>query len=391
MRNNISPKGFKNLTEKDRSVLRIIVDTVSSSKQIYNGISKTIKYCDNRDLFEDIQIIVPLQNGTEITQKIFPEFLQRDLALGGDTGLHGFYKRYADTINVVNTPDSDSYRYFFAHSAMKFLSNNEYLKKQVAEDAAEFWKEYYPEKKPHTPEFYEKKFEKMKNDFFKTFDENFTKNFGLETGNVTFKEFSKINEKLGHRKDVEDSREVQGKEYFKDMKMSHKVLLQAMYSNYDVFMETRKNREFMRYEEDRGERSIESHLFKSKLSDKAKYLYMVVTDDSATRDSIHSLRQKTSSTIYVLSSVGVATSLKFLGIVQDEAKVAPEYLIKKAEKLSEEYKAVEEEYKATGKGRAIDPDNILNPKKETEKAIELACIIKWGKYPGEKPKAMELQ
>lgn len=304
-----------------RKTLEIIFDTCSSGNDILDTLQKLTNYSLDNKFFDSVKFVSPLQLGTEIKQKLFADFLEKELSRNKDKKLHKFYRENAQRFEFIETPISVSYKYFFAKKTLKMAYNDFYLRNLILHNALEFIENFYPEK---IPEFTFNRLEKTFHEYANLIDDNYDdckKNYDRSAIRV-----QKVLSRLGLPQSAIDIVKFEAKDkilyrhakkFFAIAPEEFRFLLQSIYSNEHVRNYLKHDVEFKKFRADKGEMAIVGYLEHYRLKPDDDVVTLIISEDNGARKNIQEIRRKTENSIFVLSSYGLGIAMKKIGLIKN--------------------------------------------------------------------------
>lgn len=307
------------LPVRPRGMLEIIVDTCSNSPDqlaMINRIVDRVVQARPR-IYQDYRIVMPVQIATETNRMIFPEFLSAELARaplranGQPSNLRQFYRQHAGHVCVVETDISRAYKFFYAKQALPLLNDNPSMRSRVMAKAQEFIQ-------THTDQFGG---DVPSRDKLEIFCERLEFNLQQQERNFsqTHKQLAQHHGEHG-KPNLESALEAaavtsmarQSERLFQGMSLQERILLQAMYAEPELNRQVAQQDCFKTFRMDKGERAIESYLFKERTAHDGSLVSLIVSEDIGAREAINSLRDSSRNTILVVSKSGLQTALHYL-------------------------------------------------------------------------------
>jgi hypothetical protein len=364
------------LIASKRNTLEIIFDTCSSGNDILDTLQKLTQYSIDNHHFDDVKFISPLQIGTEIKQRLFADFLQKELARNKDKKLHKFYRENAERFEFIETPVSISYKYFFAKKTLKLAYNDFYLRSLIIQNTLEFINSFYPElKNTFTRDKLEKTFRLYAQSIDRSY-EDCKRNYDRSAIRV-----QKVLSRLGVPQDVIDIVKTEAKDkilyrhakkFLATAPEEFRFVLQNIYSNEHVRNYLKHDPEFKKFRADKGEMAIVGYLERYRLKPNDRVVTLIVSEDNGARKNIQNLRRKTQNPIFVLSSYGLGIAMKKIGLIDNLEDVVK----------GDKFDAIEKRHKRSlnkiSSGFRLDDDDILVPTIEEKWANRLVDILQTG-------------
>jgi hypothetical protein len=308
-----------------RKTLEIIFDTCSSGNDILDTLQKLTDHILKNNFFDNVKFVSPLQLGTEIKQKLFADFLEKELARNKDKKLHKFYRDNAERFEFIETPTSVSYKYFFAKKTLKMAYNDFYLRNIILQNTLEFIENFYPEL---TPEFTLNRLEKTFNIYADLMDKNFDdckKNYDRSSMRV-----QKVLSRFNVPQDEIDAVKLEAKDkilyrhakrFFANAPEEFRFILQNVYANEHVRNYLKHDPEFKKFRADKGEMAIVGYLEHYRLKPDDSVVTLIVSEDNGARKNIQAIRRKTENSIFTLSSYGLGIAMKKIGVINNVSDI----------------------------------------------------------------------
>jgi hypothetical protein len=360
-----------------RDKLEVIVDTCASARVVFEGINNLKEFVEERGNYKKFSLIVPLQIGTELKQLLFKDLLEKTLNEHPNGSFHQFYNLNKNIVRIVDTQDSDSYKYYFAEKAFDIVNNDPSFIGKICEEAVHFAQRYFPKNKEmQNVKTIRSEFNKFRNEFSKS---NHDLQNELQSKEKDIRHFidKHSNNPVLQQSIIDSAKEKLTAEYSRDFfgkcPDSYRLILQTLYSNNSVYHSLAQDGDFKRIRHDRGERAIESYLFNNRSNNDKNVASVVISNDSGARDSIQKLRRKTDNAVFVLSSYGFMWALTKLGIYDNEVEAMGSNEVMKIEKKRKKY--------ATASKRYENFNDYDNPEIEEKWAKRFVEVILNGYWP----------
>ncbi len=289
---------------RQRDTLEIIIDTCSlgtAQLQAINTLVNVIQTAHPR-IYNDYRIVVPVQLGTEVRQRIYPEFLQHEMGRplvwdDGTYNLRKFWHKHLDHIQIVDTGISQAYRLHYAKTALPLVMGRPELHQKIVAVAQDLAKRY------GAPQAV---MQSIDLEHFAAFCEKLGKRIGLQehehhaasTLSINQGKKSVINAELNHlarHQRVLDRKSPPEAKYF----------MQALYSEQELYTEIARTPSFKNFRFNKGERAIEDFIFHERTENNSRLVSLIVSEDAEARDEIKTLRDRSHNSVIVVNKSGL--------------------------------------------------------------------------------------
>ncbi len=300
-----------------RKRLEIIVDSCSMGDKKIRGITGLLDRVMQRDpkVFEDYRIVIPLQLGTELRQRMFADFLQEELDLSRkERGLNRFCREHRCNLEIVETESSQAFKMFYAKKALAVLRDKPALRGHVMQEARRLAARYEPDSDIAINSSALKRF---LNSIEKIAVEQEEKLQTAKDGLLGYYESKEADKpRVSELKALERKNLARASvKFFGPASIQRRYLMQALYSTRQVYDAVSQDQEFRNFRTDLGERAIEDYLYSKRSETDPRNVSLVVSEDRGARNSIQKLRGHTNNTVFVIGSYGLALALKQIGLV----------------------------------------------------------------------------
>ena len=364
-----------------RERFEVIVDTCSMGEKKMRGVSAMIAYAMDRQppVFDHYRIVVPLQLGTEARQRLFPEFLQKELSAAPESGgLERFYAEHKDHVRIVETESSLAFKLFYAEKAARILDENPKMHGMVKRLARQLANQYAEDGQPPVkisrqsiPQF-KQQIRTLRDEYMQTFSEVQAAYIKEREAAPDPRALPPIGAELKRLK-----REVLAKtseHFFNHCSPSDKLVLQALYSCKPMYARVSKETDFGSFRTDLGERAIEDYLYDKRAATDPRNVSLVVTEDRGARGSIQRLRGESNNSIFVVGSFGLSLALKQLHIIDNLFDVMEPALMTEVKARRMGTWAKKE------RGQVIGMDDVNEPEIERKWARRLVEVVNTGQW-----------
>lgn len=369
-----------------RKRLEVIVDTCSMGAKKMRGVNALIAQAMHQQppVFSEYRIVMPLQLGTEARQRMFPEFLAKEFeGSTKDQGLDAFMTLHRDHARIVDTVSSKAFTFYYAQRAVQVLRDDPALRAMVLKEATHLAARYGIDASItsrmlrdlcHHVEALAVEHAPRQNASQQRLQAYHDAKAGDDGASPLHREMKEI-----ERKTLARTAET----LFGHFGMNEKLLLQAMYSCRPIYNRVAKDRDFMGFRTDLGERAIEDYLYNKRGATDPQNVSLVITEDRGARTSIQRLRGESHNTIFVVGSYGLATALRQLHCIDSLFDVMePDLMaqVKKRKSWTAEKKA---------HGQTIDMNAINEPEIERKWSRRLVQVIQtghWSDTPNREPR-----
>ncbi len=373
-----------------RERLEIIVDSCSLGHKGLRGVEKLLDYALGRkpQVIGDYSVVMPIQLGTEVRQRLFPEFLQAELRMRrGDRGLDAFYKRHEDKIRIVETASSYAYKFYYAKGAAAVLLAHPEMHADVLAQAnilAERYAPYPGAELLITADdlaHYLAQITTRAHAQDRRMSETLVRLHNYHNDSDVPPQVAHVDRRIAERKNLARH----AAPFFQNQSLSEQYLLQAMYTEPTLNAMVTANPAFTSFRRDIGERAIEDYLYDRRAEPDPGRVSLVISEDRAARLSIHRLREQTHNTVFVISSWGLAVALKELKLIGKLNTVTNEDLIGQVYErtLLTHSKRVESR---RAQGKPVTSDDVLEPPIERKWAHRLVELVKYGEWSSQIPR-----
>lgn len=278
--------------------LHIVIDTCSMGDKSFDAANRLIAFAQNNsEVFNDYKVVVPLQIGTENKNKLFVDFLQKEMeqrTTAPPKPFHVFFQKHADHILITETPSSQAYKFNYAIHAVKKLTAHPYLMNPILTQANKIAEGYGGNGIPEITE---------------------------ETLNTFFARISEAEKKLPpryldqrkHRNNAakipNEHQEIEilaalATPLFEKCSFAERCIMQALYSG-ELYETIAHDRLFEAFRFNKGDRAIEEYVFSTDQNAHPERVTIIVSEDKGLRKSIQRLRQKTSQSVFVVNRQGL--------------------------------------------------------------------------------------
>lgn len=360
-----------------RESLEIIIDTCSLGKPQLEGLSKLIAYAEQASpkIFDDVHIVIPIQIGTEVRQRVFPEFLKAELTKPSGKHLENFFQRHQPQIEVVETDISYGYKFLYAAKAAQLLQKDEALMQEVAKEAQLLLERYTPRNEVPMPRITSLEVKAFCEDAVRagTQQQAALSHSRQQAQGANLKQREVRTNAAPHLIEMINMGR-HGQRFLEPRAGHDRYILQAMYSNPTLYKQISTDGDFKRFRRNKGERAIENFLYDEREKTNPNRVSLVISDDEGARASIQRLRSRSQNSIFVVSSWGLALALKQLKLVPSLDRVVDPSII---EKKSAEQKHLREQ--ATN-GEEAEFHRFRDPAVERKWAHRLVQMMKYGDW-----------
>ncbi|MBN8543184.1 MAG: hypothetical protein J0M34_02860 [Alphaproteobacteria bacterium] len=390
---------------KRRSKIEVIVDSNCAGGAVLDGVNKLITYATEggqsgntiyKPIFSDYRIVLPIQIGTETRRRVFPEFLEAEIrakaqylqSAGKPVGaLETFFLQHSEGdedlakenkhMLVVENEVSRAYKLFFAGKAAALLANNDEATQRIANGARYLAERYGIDISDHSicpsdvhdfchrvRETYEKHVEHFADTESKIREQN--SKFNINDLTVDMVVASAQRENLARK----------AKKFFADCSPQERCIMQAMYSDRELYNAVSDDDAFERFRRDQGERSVERYLIAKSNDYEQDRVTLVITKDTGALRGVEYVRKMGAGhSIIGLSPYGLGLALEELGVIEDSSKIAGQDSLDAMERR----RAKAERHKSLGYADALLPQPN-HPDHEAKWAHRLSEVMRWGDY-----------
>jgi hypothetical protein len=409
---------------KKREQFEVIIDSCCAGDRVLNGANKLIDFAIDGNktyhpIFEDYKVTIPIQIGTELKRRVFPEFLESEIRTKTEemkqkgkkpSAFEVFFmdhlegvkksKRQNKHVLVEENEISRAYKLIYAAKAEPILRNDREMIGQVAQNASYFLRRYYynNENVVHSVspdeviDFCDKiraAYQEHEEAFALTekkmreHNASLTKNVdGLieEEDVAAFMKLKTLAIDLAVSGAQRENLARSAKRLFKDASPIERCIMQAIYSHSPLHQQVSEDDKldngFKNFRKDQGERSIERYLVKKRSKPDPERVTVVITKDRGALNGIEYVRtQGAGHTIIGLSPYGLALTLKELGAINKlEEVLDADTLDVTAQRRSKI------ETKRTQRPLDTPPVDASAPEHEEKWAHRLAEVMRWGDY-----------
>lgn len=370
-----------------RNRMEWIVDSCSIGAKSLSGIDKLIQFVVTNPLkpIGDYAVTIPIQIGTEVRWRIFPEFLDAELRTRSNKpGLEQFYQQHESHIRLTETPSSIAYKLEYSKYATDSLASDAPSRSRIVAHAQKLALRYTTVL-GDAPTIDERLLAKLCSEIRELGqrqDRSYAaSNVARDAWDVEHRTPDNIRhakQRMAQRQNLADF----GADFFAAMPLAERYLVQAMYSDPELNRGISGVKAFKSFRRDIGERSIEEYLYGYAGQHDASDICVVVSEDQRARASIHRLREQTHSTVFVVSKWGLALALKELKLIRKLGEVADEGAIEQAEarSLLTHHRRV---LSRRGDREPVTVDDVLEPPIERKWAHRLVEVLKYGEWSAE--------
>lgn len=322
-----------------RETLEIVIDTCSMGAAQLQAVESMIAFMKNAHppVYNNYSIVLPVQVGAEIRQRIFPDFLHAELSLPPDkeldnpatspaamrdlsarqpSGLRQFFRRHIDHLVIAETGISLAYKMKYAIAAEHVLARRPEIGERVLAEAQRLVRRYGDPDPPHLPTAKDlmglrhfiavqgkavthdiaSKREEIKRTYGAMPRQRFT------AGDVRASfEKSEISRLARHQGVLEAQ-----------LTPAQCYLFQALYSEPTLNHEAAATHEFDAFRTDKGERAVEAYLFKERKKHDPSIVSVVISNDKGSRQGINDLRAKSKNKVLAVSNQGLKAAVDYL-------------------------------------------------------------------------------
>jgi hypothetical protein len=375
---------------RPRETIEFIIDSCSNQPRQLETIAKIISLILQAEppIYQHYRIVIPVQIATETRQLIFPEFLAQELARTPDgnkpiSTLRQFYHEHRNACNIVETDISQAYKFVYAKHALPLLKQDRDLCQRVVELANQFIIDHpvflggrsttieefddfcsrLAESLPRQEKMFHRAQQRLQMPHLKA------KLLNVES--------SLVEAKIGGMAS-------QSRKLFKDTSTLDRIFMQAMYAEPSLNHCIGHLPDFKEFRLDKGERAIESYLFRQRRGYDPNRVSVVVSEDIDARDTINSLRHRSKNTVIVVSNAGLLHAMNYL-----KANAIPEPSLPQPRPLTpqQQYETNprNQRREAIAEGRAkaalhYPSKTDLHLPTESEWSRRLAELIKYGHW-----------
>jgi len=362
---------------KPRSTLEFILDTCSLGKNQLAGVEKLIQDAHTRrpKIFENTRIIIPIQIGTEVRQRIFPDFLAAELQIRGrNNHLEEFYCAHKGDIRIVETDISRAYKFLYAKLAAPIVVENPELVTAITQEANSLIERYRPII-GDCPSIQEADVLSLCAEINNAAQQQEAKHAQSVAKTDSAEISAKEHQKNAAKPIVKlKSLARHGAQFLNGKSLAQRYILQAMYSTDALYKRISPQKEFKNFRKDKGERAIESFLFHERAEKNDNRVTIVLSEDAGARTSIQRLRSQSNNSIFTISSWGLALALKELKLIQNLDEIVSPTVI---QEFSKKNRLTPQKIQ---NGAAITVNHILEPRIERKWAHRLVETVKFGHW-----------
>lgn len=359
---------------KKRDRLEVIVDTCCAGKGVFDDIDKLLDIISHErtnpsHVFDDYQLVIPIQIGTEIRRLVFPKIFMSEMRYTeqehvnspiirfgklealiakhseGDDAIHDVAHKH---VRAVENDVSRAFKLFYLKTANSLLQNgmrpelpniaasaNHLIKRYGFEDA---------DSSPVTPEEVKGLCQQAASIFNTAMDRFYLlegelrraheqqiyedcSNVGISVDQLDRSQRRRYAESLEQKIEEQkiDCLAEEARFWFNDKKPEftdrQRCIVQALYSSGHLMQKVRENQDFKGYADDSGERSIDEFLKDKRMNfdemTGEKRVTLVVTKDKGALNSIERIRQEDPRhTIICLNPDGLKDALRMYATYQ---------------------------------------------------------------------------
>lgn len=310
---------------KKREKLEIIVDSCSAGVKVFADIDKLVAHAIHKEedrprIFQNYRITIPIQIGTETKRRIFPDMLTGEVHARGRGKFEDFYLYHAQgdegrepherRVKVVENSISLAYKLFYAGKAVPLIQDDADTKARIVAEANRLADRYGMREK--TGEINAGTLERFCGAITSVYGEhvdNFAPTEKLLRGRHAAT--GAHSQTIDYRVNVDRRKNLArlSEKFFEHVGPARECLLQAMYSDSQLYRTIGDDPTFKQYRRDQGERSIEQFLFDKRAETNKDRVTIVVTEDQGARrmlDWARSRGNSNSNTVFPLSASGLA-------------------------------------------------------------------------------------
>lgn len=313
-----------------RRTLEIIIDSCSVGSKQLRAVERIIDFMKHAEppVYDNYRIVLPVQIGAELRQRIFPAFIRAELSLPPEvfsdpvqpqekakrpSGLRRFFQTHLDHVVIAETPISQAYKLKYAEHACVTLFEHPSLGEAVVAEAHRLCDRYGEgalKSELDLPALHdlcwqlatireqERGQHQIKLDEIQTF-------YGQKPGNMPVDiaragERAEVANLARHQAAIEST-----------LTPAQRYLFQALYSEralHDRCVDAK----FKQFRTDKGERAVESYLFNKRRKPDAGVVSFVVSNDKGSRNGIDALRQESKNKVLVVSNRGLTQAVELL-------------------------------------------------------------------------------
>ena len=406
---------------KKREKLEIIVDSCCAGDKVFAGVDKLLDYLvdpprEKRRVFDDYQIIIPIQIGTETRRRIFPEILEAEIrakaafmhGTGKSAGAledlvlkHSFGDEdrapHDKHVRIVENEVSRAYKLFYGAKAQALLNSNRELVANIANASNALMKRYDFEGEHIRPRDVRKLCHDLSHAYAKHQKDTAEAERKIRMNHS--KIIQHICEKTGITEDMIDAKKLRqldvelkntlldatlenlarcGKKLFNEFSNESRCILQALYSTPELYKPISQSPEFRPISRDQGERSIDRLLMGKRSKADDSRVTLVISKDKGALNSIEDIRKSSGRTIIALNPYGFALALKDLGIINNLSEVVESDLLQTVETL----RASEQRTDRYGRTHTLGQNSVALQEKWGARFAE---VVDFGYYTKDTP------
>lgn len=306
---------------RERDTLEIIIDTCSLGTAQLRAIDTLVSAVLAADprVYKDYRIVIPVQLGAEVRQRIYPQFLREEMKRSqrwddGEYNLRKFWHKHLDHIEIADTNISQAYRLQYAKTALPMLEEKPELTAQIVSVAQMLAIRYG-----------------AKNDILNAMNIDDFAAFKAQLSDLISRQetaVSKTRHRLStHHTNTDLTDKQLGKiiataeianlarhqrTLEKELPPEGIYFMQALYSEPELYKAVSATPSFKAFRFNKGERAIEDFVFHERTETNTKLVSLIVSEDAEARDEIKALRKQSKNSVIVVSNKGLLAAVSYL-------------------------------------------------------------------------------
>lgn len=308
-------------TIRERDTLEIIIDTCSLGTAQLQAIDTLVSYIltANPRIYKNYRIVIPVQLGTEVRQRIYPQFLREEMKRSqrwddGEYNLRKFWQKHLDHIEIADTNISQAYRLQYAKTALPLIEKNpEFIEKiaSVAHMLAVRYGAGEDVTKATDAEHFRMFKDQLSELILQQESAISTTRVRLNRHHNTTDLTDKQREKLIANAEIANLARHQ-RTLEKQLPPEGIYFMQALYSEPELYSAISATPSFKAFRFNKGERAIEDFVFHERTQTNSKLVSLIVSEDAEARDEIKALRKQSWNCVIVLSNEGLLAAVRLL-------------------------------------------------------------------------------